>query len=175
MCLSIGLVAAACQADGDDAGGTPIEEPTNVNESNSEPTTPAPDPTSADDTVDPTPTDVPTTDPSTTLVLATPPPVKTSPPAQTAPPGEPATETVYEVGMVDRGLTPFVAIATDDLARRLDVEAEAIEVLTAVLVAWPDASLGCPEPDRAVRDGRHRRLGHRARRRRPGVPLPQRR
>ena len=71
--------------------------------------------------------------------------------------------TVYEVGTIDRGLAPFVTIATDDLAERVDVAPESIEVLTAVLVAWPDASLGCPEPDRVyatvVTDGSVIELG----------------
>ena len=28
-----------------------------------------------------------------------------------------------------------------------EIEPDSIEVLTAVLVTWPDGSLGCPEPD----------------------------
>jgi hypothetical protein len=148
-CASIVLVAASCQADGDDnADGTPIEEPSSVTQATNEPADePADEPidsTSGDDT---TTTSADEPDPTTTLVLATTPPEKTSVPATSAPPGEPATETVYEVGMVDRGLAPFVALATADLAERLDIEPESIEVLTAVLVVWPDASLGCPEPD----------------------------
>jgi len=60
-----------------------------------------------------------------------------------------ATETVYDVGMIDAGLAPFVAIAVDDLAARLDVAPDSIDVLTAVLVVWPNGALGCPEPGRS--------------------------
>lgn len=35
--------------------------------------------------------------------------------------------------------------ARDDLARRLDVDADEIEVLVAEEVTWPDGSLGCPK------------------------------
>jgi len=144
-CAAIVLVAASCQADGDDgADGTPIEEPSSVTEATNEPADEPVDSTSGDDTTTTTADDP---DPTTTLVLATSPPEKTSVPAVTATPGEPSTETVYEVGMIDRGLTPFVELATTDLAERLDIEPDSIEVLTAVLVVWPDASLGCPEPD----------------------------
>ncbi|MEJ2516094.1 MAG: hypothetical protein P8080_12700 [Gammaproteobacteria bacterium] len=41
-----------------------------------------------------------------------------------------------------------VLAARADLARRLDVQPENIEVLEAREVAWPDTSLGCPEPGR---------------------------
>jgi hypothetical protein len=39
-----------------------------------------------------------------------------------------------------------VALARADLAERLGVEREAIEVISAEPVEWPDASLGCPQP-----------------------------
>ena len=55
-------------------------------------------------------------------------------------------DTVYERGLLDPGLAPFVNEATADLVVRLDIDATAVETLTAVLVVWPDASLGCPDP-----------------------------
>lgn len=36
--------------------------------------------------------------------------------------------------------------AVDDLAARLDVDPEQIEVSSAGAVTWSDGSLGCPEP-----------------------------
>lgn len=54
---------------------------------------------------------------------------------------------VYEQGDIDEGLRPFIDQAIADLAGRTGVAADDIEVWSAVLVTWPDASLGCPEPD----------------------------
>jgi hypothetical protein len=39
-----------------------------------------------------------------------------------------------------------VQLAKEDLARRLDLPPEAIEVVSVEEVDWPDTSLGCPEP-----------------------------
>lgn len=51
----------------------------------------------------------------------------------------------------------LVAQAKEDLAERLDVETEQIEVVEAKSVVWPDTSLGCPQPGMAYtqvqRDG----------------------
>lgn len=55
--------------------------------------------------------------------------------------------TVYEPGTIDPGLAPFVDRAAADLGERLGIDPSAIETLTAVLVVWPDASLGCADPD----------------------------
>jgi len=54
---------------------------------------------------------------------------------------------LYEAGDIDRGLRPFIDQAKDDLAVRLGVAVDAISTHAAVLVVWPDASLGCPSPD----------------------------
>jgi hypothetical protein len=70
----------------------------------------------------------------------------TATPGTDAAPPRGDTTTVYERGVIDPGLAPFVRRATDDLAGRLGVDAAEIELLTAVLVSWPDASLGCPQP-----------------------------
>jgi hypothetical protein len=40
----------------------------------------------------------------------------------------------------------LVAHAKADLAQRLDIPPEGIELLSAEAVVWPDGSLGCPEP-----------------------------
>jgi hypothetical protein len=59
---------------------------------------------------------------------------------------------------------PIVAPARADLAERLAVELEEIEVVTAERVTWPDGSLGCPEPGmsytQAVVEGSKVVLGH---------------
>ena len=54
---------------------------------------------------------------------------------------------LYEAGDIDSGLQPFIDQAKDDLAARLGVDAADISTHAAVLVVWPDASLGCPQPD----------------------------
>ncbi len=46
-----------------------------------------------------------------------------------------------------------VALARADLAQRLDVEPEAIKVISVEEVTWPDASLGCPQPGRTYAQG----------------------
>lgn len=60
----------------------------------------------------------------------------------------PAGGSLYEPGDIDTGLAPWVEDATADLAGRLALEPDAITTIAAVLVTWPDAALGCPEPDR---------------------------
>jgi len=64
--------------------------------------------------------------------------------------GEPvgSDHTVFEAGDIDEGLRPFVERARDDLAVRLAVDRDDIELLTAVLVVWPNSALGCPDPKR---------------------------
>ena len=47
---------------------------------------------------------------------------------------------------IDPGLQPWVEDATADLAERLGVVTDAISTIAAVLVTWPDSSLGCPQP-----------------------------
>ncbi len=41
----------------------------------------------------------------------------------------------------------FVETAVTDLAQRLNVTEEEIQVVSFELVVWPDASMGCPHPD----------------------------
>ncbi len=54
---------------------------------------------------------------------------------------------LYPAGDIDPGLAPFIDQATVDLAALLDVPATDIGTHAAVLVVWPDASLGCPQKD----------------------------
>ena len=64
-------------------------------------------------------------------------------PIDTGPP-EGSTDTVYEQGDIDPGLQPFITMAVDDLATRLDVDPAEITPLSGVLVVWPNGALGCP-------------------------------
>ena len=47
----------------------------------------------------------------------------------------------------DKALEPLVNKAKEDLSNRLKVGVDQIIVVEAELVIWPDASLGCPQPD----------------------------
>jgi hypothetical protein len=47
---------------------------------------------------------------------------------------------------VESGLNSIVQSAREDLARRLSIKVEQIEVVEAKSVVWPDASVGCPQP-----------------------------
>ena len=53
---------------------------------------------------------------------------------------------MYEQGDIDPGLQPFITMAVDDLAARLDIDPADITPLSGVLVVWPDGALGCPRP-----------------------------
>lgn len=48
---------------------------------------------------------------------------------------------------IDAGLQTLVTQAKDDLAERLAIEPDQIELVEAEYVVWPDGSLGCPHPD----------------------------
>ena len=50
-------------------------------------------------------------------------------------------------GSSDALLGDEVMTAIDDLVRERDVERDEVEVRVTELVTWPDASLGCPQPD----------------------------
>ena len=45
------------------------------------------------------------------------------------------------------GVQNLVDLALNDLAQRLSIEVNQITVLEVREVVWPDASLGCPQPD----------------------------
>ena len=53
---------------------------------------------------------------------------------------------MYEQGDIDPGLQPFITMAVDDLAARLDIDPAEITPLSGVLVVWSDSALGCPQP-----------------------------
>jgi hypothetical protein len=57
-----------------------------------------------------------------------------------------ATTPLYPAGDIDLGLQPFIDQAVNDLAALLGVDASDVTTHAAVLVVWPDASLGCPLP-----------------------------
>lgn len=50
-------------------------------------------------------------------------------------------------GTVEPAYDALVDAAVTDLAARLDVDAAGISVVSATAVTWPNAGLGCPEPD----------------------------
>ncbi len=52
---------------------------------------------------------------------------------------------------VEPGLEPLITLAMDDLAERLDITTDEITLVSAEAVVWPDASLGCPQPDMLYR------------------------
>jgi hypothetical protein len=47
----------------------------------------------------------------------------------------------------DPALEPLVQQARQDLAQRLNIAEDHITLIEAKAVVWPDASLGCPQPD----------------------------
>jgi hypothetical protein len=49
-------------------------------------------------------------------------------------------------GTIEPGLEALIHLAQEDLAQRLSIPIEQIEVLEARSVVWPDSSLGCPQP-----------------------------
>lgn len=50
-------------------------------------------------------------------------------------------------GPIDPVLEEFVTDAKRDLAERLGIAVETIDVVETESVDWPDSALGCPEPD----------------------------
>lgn len=68
--------------------------------------------------------------------------LRSPPPVTAAIPTEP----LYSAGDIEPGLQPLIDQAAADLAQLLGVGATDITTHAAVLVAWPDASLGCPQP-----------------------------
>ncbi len=49
--------------------------------------------------------------------------------------------------LIDRSLKALVTQAREDLAERLTVTLDRIELLEAREVTWPDSSIGCPKPN----------------------------
>lgn len=48
---------------------------------------------------------------------------------------------------IDEGLRDFIETARADLSERLGVTSDEIIVVSAAAVVWPDAALGCRNPD----------------------------
>lgn len=135
------IVATACAQDAANDDAEPTATPPASSSPASSPPATQPD-TSIDEgpsatiTSDPTETTVPSsTDTSASGSTTT---VNTSPPSSVV--------ALYEAGDIDKGLQPFIIQATNDLALRLDVDQGAISTHAAVIVVWPDSSLGCPQP-----------------------------
>jgi hypothetical protein len=67
-------------------------------------------------------------------------------------------------GQIEPGLSPFIDFAIADLAMRLDVDQSEIETISATLVTWSDAGMGCPLPGmeyaQVLQDGSLIELGH---------------
>ena len=84
----------------------------------------------------------------------------TEPPAEPETEEAPVSETLDPAGTVDGGtvgrsfvdedypteLDGIVALAVDDLAERLSIDASLITVVLVEEVVWGDSSLGCPQP-----------------------------
>jgi hypothetical protein len=75
-------------------------------------------------------------------------PTDTSPGSSSSSPPGPGTS-VFPAGDIDHGLDPYIRRARDDLAARLAIDPGQIETVSAVLVVWPDAALGCPDPGKS--------------------------
>ncbi len=86
---------------------------------------------------------------------------ETTPPSTAPPTTEDETTTMP---ISEQEHLPIVAPAKADLATRLGVEADELEVVSAEEVTWPDGSLGCPKPGlsytQALVDGSKVVLGH---------------
>jgi hypothetical protein len=52
---------------------------------------------------------------------------------------------------IEPGLEGLVNLAKEDLAQRRSISVDQIKVLLVRSVVWPDASLGCPDPDMRYR------------------------
>jgi len=86
---------------------------------------------------------------------------ETTPPS-TAPPSTEDETTTMPISKQEQ--LPIVAPAKADLATRLGIQADELEVISAEEVIWPDGSLGCPEPGmsytQALVDGSKVVFGH---------------
>lgn len=63
-------------------------------------------------------------------------------PPLSATPTPAPTEVAFPVGA-----EPLVTRAREDLAQKLDLPTDAIQLISVEAVDWPDAGLGCPQPD----------------------------
>lgn len=130
------LAAVACSNDAESGDATPVGSVDSLPAATATGSTPAA--TAADPEPEPPTTE---TEPSD----AVPDTISGSTTTVSDQPPQPV-EALYDDGDIDRGLQPFIDQARDDLADRLGVASDEITVHSAVLVIWPDSSLGCPQP-----------------------------
>lgn len=52
---------------------------------------------------------------------------------------------MFPAGDIDPALQAYIDLAISDLSGRLHVDPMSVETHSAVLVVWPDSSLGCAE------------------------------
>ena len=150
LTLALMVVVGGCAQNAerslDTTNPPPETDVTNQPPDQTEPgaTDPTPPTAGAPETTIATPsrTDPASTDPSPTTLELTPPKPSTSTTGG-VPVG--SDEPLYP-GQVDAGLNPFIDTAIADLAERLGVDPQEITTVSAVLVTWPDGSLGCPQP-----------------------------
>ena len=90
------------------------------------------------------PTILPTQTPTASSPL--PAPTETAPPSMTATSSPTLAPTRGDEMLSDPIVVQLVAQARADLARRLSLPEESIELKRASAVEWPDTSLGCPQP-----------------------------
>jgi hypothetical protein len=101
-------------------------------------------PTVSDTGDTPTPSTPPATPPKTS---PTAPPAGTTPPSFSVEPIPPQSRPAGSMpGTPIDPTMPLVTAAVDDLAGRLGIKPDAVTVVAAQAVTWPDGSLGCPEP-----------------------------
>ena len=131
----IGCVGAACADDGSSTSTGGTIQDTSSTSAAGDTNRDEPDATA------PAETTAPIITPEVTKPIAT----SGSGPVDTGLP-EGSTDTVYEQGDIDPGLQPFITMAVDDLAARLDIDPGEITPLSGVLVVWSDSTLGCPQP-----------------------------
>ncbi len=92
-------------------------------------------------TLAPAPQAKPTSVIDATLPVSTPIPFRPVKPTNTIPGDNP-----QMTGTIEPGMQPLINQAINDLATRLALAPDAIEVVSAQSVVWPDSSLGCPQP-----------------------------
>jgi hypothetical protein len=83
----------------------------------------------------------PPTTPTTTTATTT-----TTAATTAATPAPGGTTTTTGPNAIDEGLRPYVNLAVTDLAGRLGLPPSAVTPVSARIVTWSDASLGCPQP-----------------------------
>ncbi len=71
-------------------------------------------------------------------------PITATPGSVATAPAAAATAAAPELSAAEQSL---VTTATEQVAQQLGVEPSAVQLVSVEAVEWPDASLGCPQPD----------------------------